>query len=705
MVKNEQKAIDTVLELHNRPLTPRQAAHLSSLSGKPVAALLGLSIAQIQEKFKFELDPSILLFRRVSGKVVKRDPASGKECPVPFATVYVEDTDCSLLAYSPPEERWSWFYPLACKREKVASTITDQNGHFCVLIPRWEIDWILRWRKTKICFPDIFFRPSSLDMLRELVHTSAFQCSTPWSAPELDPLSLIDQGAEVFDHLSQLVNPSFAEKITHIQRAAALGAPIQTLRSLLDLPAFDNSLPPPLPANKKIHETANTADYDAQFSTGKNAQGVVHGIDIKTLEPLSLDGFIGPFQRSKQVDMPEWHTIADVPDITFRVTQDIDGEEKVIYDDGFFDVRWDSVDIPDVVLQVPKVAVSSNAYPDPDPCCQETAIAPTRRVSSFNPDPVPHHDSQRSDDRGPNRLHHGALNAPALLASAPDQLLAVTPFAGTLQLYGFNQRPGARYYRLRYQYKQSAVSTFSDHSWEVFRWTGSPAQLEIQTVTPDENGWYEILPESENWLPGYLLLNWPTKDYQDGLYQVSLELGNESKHVTHSTNAIGVPVDNALPVAAISTLAWRLKGSADWRTLSLTCPVIRRPLGNTIEIAVGLHISASHLRSVHLRADGCGAKSPVLISAIPDNWEVYADGTAMRHWHTGVGDNSFENSANPAVFEISGASAGVYNFYLAAYSRAFNPAGGDGGFEVDGHYNPRENWRHSNISIAVIDEI
>lgn len=703
MVKNEQKAIDAVLELHNRPLTPRQAAHLSSLSGKPVATLSGLSIAQIQEKFKFELDPSILLFRRISGKVVKKDPASGEECPVPLATVYVEDTDCSLLAYSPPEERWLWFYPLACKREKVASTITDQNGHFCVLIPRWEIDWILRWRKTKICFSDIFVRPSILDILRELVHTSEFQRLTPCSAPDPDPLSLIDQGAEIFERLSQLVDPSFAEKITHIQRAAEQGASIQTLRSLLDLPAFDNTLPPPLSANKKIHETANTADYDTLCGTEKNAQGV-QGIDIKVLEPLPLDSFMGPFQRSKQIDMPEWHTIADVPDITFRVTQDINGEEKVIYDQGLFDVRWDSTDIPDVVLQVSEVAVSSNTCPGPDVSCQETATVPAGRVPSFNPDPVPHHDSLKGDKRRPNRPHHGALNAPALLASAPDQLLAMTPFAGTLQLYGFNQHPGACYYRLRYQYQQSAVSTFSDHSWEVFRWVGSPAQLEIQTVTPDGDGWYEILPESENWLPGYLLLNWPTKDYQDGLYQVSLELGNESKHVTHSTNAIGLRVDNALPVASISTLAWRLKGSTNWKALSFTCPVIRRPLGNTVEIAVGLHISAAHLRSVHLRADGCGAKSPVLISAIPNNWEVYADGTAMRHRHTGVGDNSFENSANPAVFEISGASAGVYNFYLAAYSQAFNPAGGDGGFEVDWHYNPRENWRHSNISIAVIDE-
>ena len=136
MAKNENKAVDEVLELHNRPLTERQVLHLSALTGKATEALLGLSIAEIQQKFRFEFDLSILLFRRVCGKVVKTDPATGEEYPLPFATVHVEGSDCNLLAYSPPEGQWLWFYPLSCQREQVASTVTDQCGNFCVLIPR-----------------------------------------------------------------------------------------------------------------------------------------------------------------------------------------------------------------------------------------------------------------------------------------------------------------------------------------------------------------------------------------------------------------------------------------------------------------------------------------------------------------------------------------------------------------------------------------
>ncbi len=52
--------------------------------------------------------------------------------------------------------------------------------------------------------------------------------------------------------------------------------------------------------------------------------------------------------------MPEWEFIADVPDITFRVTQavDLDGDEETIYSERFFDVRWNSGDIPPVSITV-----------------------------------------------------------------------------------------------------------------------------------------------------------------------------------------------------------------------------------------------------------------------------------------------------------------------------------------------------------------
>ncbi len=107
-------------------------------------SLAGLTVAEITDKFKWKIDPELLFFRKICGRVVKKDPVTGVEYPVPFATVHVQDTDCSLLWYSPSPWPWGWFFPLFCHREELATVKTDACGNFCVWIPRFEIDWILR---------------------------------------------------------------------------------------------------------------------------------------------------------------------------------------------------------------------------------------------------------------------------------------------------------------------------------------------------------------------------------------------------------------------------------------------------------------------------------------------------------------------------------------------------------------------------------
>ena len=52
--------------------------------------------------------------------------------------------------------------------EEIGSVVTDECGRFCVWIPRWEIDWILRFRHIHICLPDIFLRPRLRDLLDDL---------------------------------------------------------------------------------------------------------------------------------------------------------------------------------------------------------------------------------------------------------------------------------------------------------------------------------------------------------------------------------------------------------------------------------------------------------------------------------------------------------------------------------------------------------
>ena len=151
-----------------RKLTKTQAARLGALAELEPKQLAGLTVAEITDKFKWKIDPQILLFRKICGRVVKKDPVTGVEYPVPFATVHVQDTDCSLLWYFPKPWPWGWFFPLFCHREELATVKTDECGNFCVFIPRWDIDRILRFRLKRICFPDIV-RPNLRDLIGDIV--------------------------------------------------------------------------------------------------------------------------------------------------------------------------------------------------------------------------------------------------------------------------------------------------------------------------------------------------------------------------------------------------------------------------------------------------------------------------------------------------------------------------------------------------------
>jgi hypothetical protein len=124
------------LDVSSFKLGPVAAKRLAAMSDLPAERLQGLTVAEISEKFRFEIDPQLLLFRKVCGEVVKTDPVTGVDYPVPFATVNVEDTDCSMLGFFPASAVWSWFFPFRCSREVIATTRTDACGKFCVWIPR-----------------------------------------------------------------------------------------------------------------------------------------------------------------------------------------------------------------------------------------------------------------------------------------------------------------------------------------------------------------------------------------------------------------------------------------------------------------------------------------------------------------------------------------------------------------------------------------
>jgi hypothetical protein len=210
----------------------------------------------------------------------------------------------------------------------------------------------------------------------------------------------------------------------------------------------------------------------------------------------------------------------------------------------------------------------------------------------------------------------------------------------------------------------------------------------------DANGWYPVLPQADNWFPDQLLIDWDTRSYTNGLYELELDLGDGSKNVVGTSAKVGIRVDNLAPSAQFTSLRWRKAGTVAWMPLPLTCAVIPRGAPpSDIQIEVSFSVSASHLRSVRLTGGGCGGGNPVLSSA---------DATA-QHWHTGPLDNSY---SSVAVFDVSAASpAGAYGFNLYASSRAFNPSGYDGGHLADWNYDPAPIYVIPHLPVAIVDAV
>ncbi|HJS28953.1 MAG TPA: hypothetical protein VJ768_05000 [Anaerolineales bacterium] len=667
------------------PLTKMQAARLSGLTGVEARELVGRTTVELSERLQWQIDPEFFFFRRICGRVVKRDPVTGELYPVPFADVHVMDTDCSLLGFFPVEWPWGWFFPLFCHTEEIASVRTDACGNFCVYIPRWEIDWILRWRLERICFSDIFIRPSIRDILERFPFPfpdpPIFRPPRP--EPDPPPYLLFDGGLSL-RRLQDTLDPRLVGKLAAFQATQTLGASTAGLREVLDSPAFSQPLPPPLPDAMKMR------------LAGKERKEMLRefGPLASFVESFDPERFIGPFLRCRDVLVPEWLPILDVPDITFWVTQDVDGDgdEETIYSEGFFDVRWNSGPIPDITLEASQIALSSISCDNPPVGCEEPQIVLAGKMPLHNlPGPAdPYHDQTDGYARRVNRPHPSGN----LVDPAPNPL-ASSPFAGTFPILGCNEHEGADYYRLLYSFKSPNSSSytspvpFTGHSWWLYRWTGV---LESMLVSPDSNGWYEIIDPTENWMPGDILLNWPSGGYQNGTYKIYMELGNASKTVVHTTSPeIALRIDNSSPDnSQFTALAWRVAGTSTWTNLSMICPVVARPTGFDIEFRVSYQGTAAHLRSLVLSGGGCGGGNPVLTSAL----------STAQHWHTGPLDNTVSNMA---VFSLAaGMPQGAYSFHLTVHSRAFNPDNANG-LTYDWEIDPVDIWIHRMLPVAVVN--
>ena len=653
-------------------LNPIQARRLAALTGIPAGELAGKTVGELAGTLRWRVNPDLFFFELVCGRVVKPDPVTGLKYPVPGATVNVLDTDCDWIWFFPPGWPWGWIFPIGlCESELLATTTTDECGRFCVWIPRFDIDWILTWRRQRICFPELFQRPSAGDLLGRVLGQGTPRQPIPVDPNPPDPAPLAHLLRERQD-VAAAIGQGTARRIQVGALSRLVGAPADT-DALLAGPAFTGPVPPPL------HHELRAAHQRGDHQALRHSMGV----SAEQAQRVDLARWYGPFLRCIDVAFPEWFPVLEVPDITIQVTQDTDGDgdQEVIFDQAF-GAPW-SIPVPNLELDAAPFALSlPSPGCGPDFPCEDTPAIQMVGLMPVDPGYV---DTVHGFAIRPNpaRASGHESGAPAYPSTAP--------FEGTLQLYGCVHLADAQYYRILAEYAPGdglggapvfgAVQPLMEQ-WHVYRF--GPFTDQIQQ--PDAQGWYPVLDDT--WLPAHLLMNWNPAAM--GSYRLTLQLGTlhaGSIQVQASAAPVVFAVDNTVPTVSWNALQWRYQGDLNWITLPWLCPLIQRDPSRAIEVNVSITASAPHLRSVVVEAGGCGGAAPSPAS--------------VDHWHTSELDNSWSDST---VYTIPAhAPTGCYGWTVYAASRAFNPAGDNNGLAVDWHYDPIEILTPPSISVAIVD--
>ncbi len=630
------------------PLTALQSERLSAISGLSAKELVGLRPVDLADKLKWRVDPLMWRYQRVCGRVVKRDPVTGIDYGVPNATVHVEDTDCSLLHYAPIGSPFSWYYPFKCRREVIATVHTDSCGRFCVWIPRWEIDWILTWRAQRICFRDIFERPTRRDLIPIPEPPERFPFPFPKPGPGPDPVDLRNR---------------------LVPRLRELGDRVMSIDAL-DMDAFEENLQPPLP--KEF--TGIVGDKSDKHRSGETHELVrssiaMHaGIDPKALASFDLRNVIGPFRRCVDVFTAVWTPIVDVPDITFRVTQDVDGDgdQETIYSESYFQVRWDATNIPDVTLHASSWARESRICdaPPPLPCVGQPAI----NFAGLMPVTASYHNNGTGYAIKPNRPR------PAGVPTSP----ATAPYCLNVNLFGcLPNLPGATKYRLKYRYAPTsggsftAAIPFTNAQWYWHPLGGPP----VHAIPTPTTGWYDLPPAGLAGTPEEsFLFPFDTIQFVPGLYGIVVELGNSGGATVGPPSAeVFFMCDNRAPTI-LNQIRWSANNGGTWTILPTDCPVVRRgTLPHDVLFEVTWTIMApAHYRESSTDSAGCGASGNA--AALDPLGQTTTD------WHTGPNDNAITYTLTYRL--PSGNAEGTYSFGSYAGSRAFNPSGYVAGYQT-----------------------
>jgi hypothetical protein len=639
-------------------LTETRARWLSKQTSIPLGELRDKRLEEVHELIRPHFDPISLLFRKVCGRVVKRDPVSGEERGVPNATVDVEDTDIKLLSFYPESHPYWWAWPLWSQRETIAQVRTDACGHFCVWIPRWDVDRILRARRRLFCPP---IKPNLTEIIDRYVEVEVPRKPIPDPGPirKLPPdvLRLVGEelGHEAITRLARVTQPE-------------AGADPDELTALLSSPAFA-AAPPAPPLRKGAPRALRELEHPALAEAKR--------LGVEDFEP---NAYLGPFLRCREEWVLEWQTYVDVPDITFRVTQDVDGDgdEETIYSEGYFDVRWDAGSIPDVTLHASSIARSSAFCGGPEEArtCDKPELY---AVGELPLDPE----------------FHDHTEGYALTVNRPRDEFGVSfeparsPYAGPLALHACHRLPGATHQRVMYRAGDVKPVPLFVKDWEV---AGSATNPEsVVRFEQDPEGWVEIKPATSLKSPDCVLF-WPTP--LEGRYYLHVECRDDSG-IIGSSDEVAFTIDNVGCSLLLGPARWRQLPSGGWNTLPDLCPVIRRPAGVDIELEVPWSADSPNFRNAHLTFTGCGGSASSAISP--------TSGIRSREeWHDSVADT---HGAGVAFYTVhAGQPEGAYTLSLEGWTRGFQPNDPNGPLSPRFRFDP--SWVHSYAwrAIAIVTE-
>lgn len=676
-------------------LTAMQTQRLASLANVDAGELEGLTIAQASERLKWVIDPQWFWFREICGKVVRPDPISGVDYPVPYATVNVQDTECDLLTYFPLRSPWTWHFPLFCRRETIATVQTDACGNFCVWVPRFEIEWILRWRELRLCYPVIFNRPTLKDLIPPLRETPV---RVP-GHPDPGPLhALTTLSPSMVEAIAGKAAGALAEKVVRLQASQSVGAPNLLSANLLNRRAFATELPPPLPA--EFHQAMAGRVIGAEGASAKDGVRAAIGLKLglgandAAIANFHPGRYFGPFWRCVDVFVPEWQRIIDVPDISFEVTQDIngDGVQHIIYDDPF-GTDWTTNNVTLIASPIAKATYACGA---PEVQCGDApAILFAGEMPLDNP---AYFNELTGYVVRVNRPANGDGSTPPV-ASDLSRPAAQTPFCETVQLFGCVNVEvdgvAAQYYRVLQSFKGGAYTTITGLAWNIFTFPGGVPVA----ISADTDGWYEVIPDPDDYHPARMVLEWPTPTLGD--YTLKIEVADGSKNPIGQSAPVPIQVDNTAPSITFQELSWKFADAPDSSLVSLLgqpCPVIHRgATPRAIEVVFAVNVMGNHLRDSAIGVSGCGGGSfdPI----VPP-----APGTETYHWHTSPGDNSV--LLNGRYTLAATALDGCYSFNSGANSRSMNPSGADHGNLIppDWYEDVSYIWANPSISVAVVSE-